>query len=375
MQLAHLSDLHVSQRGSLLVQSRGLLREANNTDEWKTIANHEAWRVQVSRAARKKFMRRDQLRLLDDTDVIIRQLKLKKSSNEDELVAEFLGLAKMRIEHSASVLSKDFPDKGKVRELLRMDPTNTNLRFCAAAHQLLDSPPDWVLLTGDLTDDGIGYALIEEGLKDFVAEARVLVTPGNHDIYPSPSILTRKSERMTVADKRRLWGGFCARIGQPVSSPAMVELDPGVILVILDSAHPTKIPGSHSGAVLEHELQYLQGYFSHRPKELRLCCLHHHIINPPHNVTGNAPIQAAMRLRNAKKVSDILSELDFTVLMNGHRHLGYRYHPAHAPLYLSAPSTTLGCKSGQAPYYWQLSISSGKLQDVSAVEIHDLKGL
>lgn len=372
MLIAHLSDIHVSQQGSILTQSRARVREANGDDTWQTVAKHQGWRVQASRAATKKFARRDKLRLLDARDVIVQQLKLKKSVVEEEVVDEFLALAKMRIDHSAQALTANFPSKSEMAELLQLDPKNTNLRFCAVVHQLLDAPPDWVLLTGDLTDDGVGYELIEEGLKSFIQDGRLLATPGNHDIYPSPPIVTHKSDRMSVAEKRRVWGGFCARIGQSPGTPTVVELAAGVVLAILDSAHPTKIPGSHSGAILEHELHFLQGYFSHRPAELRLCCLHHHIVNPPNSLTGNAPMQAAMRLRNAKLVSQVLSELDFQVVMNGHRHLGYRYHPAHAPLYLSAPSTTLGCRSGQAPYYWQLRIGEGKVREVQAVAISAL---
>jgi len=76
-----------------------------------------------------------------------------------------------------------------------------------------------------------------------------------------------------------------------------------------------------------------------------------------------------MRLRNAKRVFTLMQELGFHLVMNGHRHVGYRYHPARAPLFLSAPSSTIGCRSGQKPYYWRIEVGREGLGAVREVPI------
>ena len=43
--------------------------------------------------------------------------------------------------------------------LLAEDPINSNIRFCAVAYALRDANPDWILISGDLTDDGVGHDL------------------------------------------------------------------------------------------------------------------------------------------------------------------------------------------------------------------------
>jgi hypothetical protein len=76
-----------------------------------------------------------------------------------------------------------------------------------------------------------------------------------------------------------------------------------------------------------------------------------------------------MRLRNAKEVYAQLKELGFRLVMNGHRHVGYRFHPAMAPLFLSSPSSTIGCRSGARPYYWQIEVDRHGLHQVKECPI------
>jgi hypothetical protein len=53
-------------------------------------------------------------------------------------------------------------------------------------------------------------------------------------------------------------------------------------------------------------------------------------------------------------------------VLNGHRHVGYRYHPSHAPMFVSAPSATLGCRSGASPrpFYWCIELRDGEVGNV-----------
>lgn len=372
MIIAHLSDLHVSHFGTSLTQLRGPAREAREKgwEEVRRLAGD--WLIEARRAENSRFMWKDRLRLVDPDGVVHDEVKVG-ADGQPEAVASLEALQRRRVAVSAATLARGLPDPEALSALLAQDPDNGNLRFCAVAAQLRAQDPDWVLVTGDLTDDGVGFELIEAGLAPWIERGRLVVIPGNHDIYPSPPLLTASSARKSELDKRRLWGGFCARLGQPASGSFLVELAPQVLLVCLDSAHPPRIPGSASGMVQPHELAQLSGALSQRPAgELRLACLHHHIANPPIGALGSAPVQAGMRLRNAREVLDVLQEHGVEVVMNGHRHVGYRYHPAHHPLFLSAPSTTMGCRSGASPFYWRIALEGAAVRDIREVPIEAL---
>jgi hypothetical protein len=94
--------------------------------------------------------------------------------------------------------------------------------------------------------------------------------------------------------------------------------------------------------------------------------VHHHVVNLPMRAVGLAPLQLGIRLRNAKRVYEFLCAERFAAVLNGHRHVGYRYHPTRAPMFVSAPSATLGChsRSTEGPYYWRIEISGGRLGSV-----------
>lgn len=357
MIIAHLSDIHISKYGTLLVQRRGLPREARPDEKaWETMLEVDGWRVETRRAGQTRFSWRDRMRLVDPDGLIHHESNVPKDTekpNPEELLALQTRRARVSIER----LANDWPSRAQIDAWLGEDPHNGNLRWCAIAHQLREENPDYVLITGDLTDDAEGFELIEAGLAPFIAEGRLIVIPGNHDIYPSPPLVTVASARKTELDKRRLWGAFTKRIGVEASGCFVRDLGEGVLLLCLDSSHPPRIPASASGYVQPHELYQLAGQLdASGPGQLRLACVHHHIANPPPTALGSVPFQTGMKLRNAREVLDVLESLDVRVIMNGHRHIGYRFQPSGSPLFLSAPSTTMGCRSGAKPFYWRLHI-------------------
>ncbi len=374
MIIAHLSDLHISRFGTSLTQTRALSRAATEGDPWETIREEAGgWRIQALRATQSRLRWKDRLRLVDPSGIIHDAIKIKKGE-EEQSVAGLVALMERRQRVSAGALAASFPSAQELAALLAEDWDNGNLRFCAVAHQLRRDAPDWLLVTGDLTDDAEGFELIEAGFAPFIEARRLVCIPGNHDIYPSPPLVTSPSARKTEAGKRRLWGTFAARVGMPAGGSHVAMLGPSVALACLDSCHPPRIPASASGLVQLHELPQVVGALDTLAgaEGLRLACLHHHITNPPRTALGSSPFQPGMRLRNARSVLEALSGAGVSVIMNGHRHLGYRYQPAGGPLFLSAPSTTMGCQSGQPPFYWQINVGPEGLGAIREVPIEAL---
>jgi 3',5'-cyclic AMP phosphodiesterase CpdA len=357
--LAHLSDLHVSRFGghvTSLATRRLHGRAARHGQAWDAVDAVEGWRVE----RREKV-----LRLIDSEGAVHETRKL--AGNEAAACAELLERARERQRSEHSRLAASLPTPADVERLLRDDPDNTNLLFCRAAQRLAEDEPDWVALTGDVTDDGVGYDLILAALKPWVEKKRLLAVPGNHDIYDSMPFFVPAHARRTESQKRDQWGDFATRLGLPPGGAWVHELSEGTRVCGMDSCLPARTPFSASGAVSDEALAFLESVLKAVPEDgLRIAMLHHHVVNLPFKPTGWAPWQLGLRLRNAKQVYEFLVNHRFSLVLNGHRHVGYRYHPNHAPMFVSAPSATLGCRSGAAPrpFYWRVEIDGPEVTGV-----------
>jgi 3',5'-cyclic AMP phosphodiesterase CpdA len=361
MVIAHLSDLHVSRFGEHVtsLRTRGLHGWRQRRGErWELVEEVQAaWRIE---------RRLRELRLVDDGGIVHARKRIEPTG-EVELRRALAELASERLIADQRRLAAELPDLATVEALLREDPTNTNLLFCRAAYCVRQDQPDWVLVSGDVTDDGVGYELVLAALAPFVERGRLLAVPGNHDVYDSPPLVVPRHARTGRRIKRERWAAFAARLGLPPDGAWVRTLDDGAILCGLDSCVPARTPFSASGAVTTESLATIEAALAEVPPEAcRLAMLHHHVVNLPLRAGGWAPWQLGMRLRNAKEVYDFLQRHQFRGVLNGHRHVGYRYHPSHAPLFVSAPSTTLGCRSRvvDRPYYWRIEVTDGEIASV-----------
>jgi 3',5'-cyclic AMP phosphodiesterase CpdA len=365
--IAHLSDLHVSRYGEHVtsLKTAGFRQKpVEDEDEgWEALESLDGWRIQ--RRTRKRWGGREavlEVRLLDEAGYV--QLRLKGTPEESSgLTQQLRGLVDERHRTAHDRLCRRLPSFEQIQALLDKDPTNTNLLFCRAAHRIREANPDWVVLTGDLTDDGIGYDLVLKAFAPFVDQGRLLAIPGNHDVYSSPPLVVPSRDKKPVKVKRGLWKEFARVLGLPEEGPWIRELPEGVVVVGLDSCTPAWTPLSASGEVPQPVLDGLEAMLPPDAR-CRIALLHHHVVNPPIQSVNRTPWQLGMRLRNAKEVYDTLVRLSFACVLNGHRHLGYRYHPAHAPLFVSAPSATLGCRTGAAPYFWRILVEGGEVASV-----------
>src|SRR5579871_4877755 len=347
--LAHLSDLHVSRFGghvTSLASRRLHGRRAKRGDGWTPVEELDGWRVEQRERA---------LRLVDSDGVVHGADKAKGADATGVSALIAVARERQRTEHRR--LAASLPSDEERERLLEKDPHNTNLLFCRAAARLRADAPDWVLITGDLTDDGVGYDLILAALEPWVKTRRLLAVPGNHDLYDSPPLFVPAHARRPASLKRELWAAFALRLGLPPGGAWVHELGDQIRVCGLDSCNPARTPLSASGAVTDEALAFLDSALKGTPADgVRIAMLHHHVVNLPFRPTGWAPWQLGIRLRNAGPVYQFLVEHQFTLVMNGHRHVGYRYHPNHAPLFVSAPSATLGCRSGAAPspFFWRV---------------------
>ena len=370
MIIAHLSDFHICRHGLRLSQFQDVARRAASNKGWETIREEGDWYIQLRDGNGRKLLLRDRMRLVDEVGAVHRVVRVGRGRRARANAMDLL-LAHMEARERTTprALAVRFPPLEDLELLLSLDPDNINLRFCAVAHAMRDINPDHIIITGDLTDDAEGFELILEGLEPFFASQRVSFVPGNHDLYPSPPIWVAKSHRKTEAEKRMFWATFASSVGMPPSGSHVRTLAPGILLACLDSCNRAKVPGSASGLVPIRELHDIARQLDSTGKHVRLACLHHHVLNPPAHGFGIAPLQPGMRLRNAKQVFASLKNLDFQLVMNGHRHVGYRFHPARAPMFLSSPSSTIGCRTGERPFFWRIDVDSAGINRIDEVPV------
>jgi len=332
--------------------------------KWEVVVQKDSWRIEKHQS--KATLKSQWIyRLIDHEKRIHRKVKSRDKSNEEMIIAELLKLKDIREKNSCHYLADHWPDLHQVDGLLKNDPENANLRFCAVAHALRQQKPDWIIITGDLTDDGVGYDLIKAGLQPFVKTKRLVCIPGNHDLYPTPPLWTANALRKSSEVKKKLWADFASHLQLPQHGSYVMALSEDVLLAYFDSLHPGYLPASSSGHLPLKELQAIKQLMDQlNPGAVKLACLHHPILNMTLKELGLINYQPGMKLRNAKEVLNNIKQIGFSAVMKGHRHVGYKYHMKDGPLFLSAPSTTYGCRSGAKPFYWSLEINNSKIRSI-----------
>jgi hypothetical protein len=146
-------------------------------------------------------------------------------------------------------------------------------------------------------------------------------------------------------------------------------------MACFDSCHPPKTPGSASGLVPHRDLDAVEDELRQHGSGANIAVLHHHVVNIPYDGGSVAPFQPGMRLRNAKSVFNSMRDMGFDAVLNGHRHVGYRFEFAGGPAYISSPSTTAGCRTGEPPFFWLIDVDREGINSVRAVPVPLLRNL
>jgi 3',5'-cyclic AMP phosphodiesterase CpdA len=372
--LAHVSDFHVSAFGDTfhdrkhLVKRSARLAETSPT-KWEVLWEECGWRVLHERGAR-----RGKIQLVDPEGYAHGVPSVKDGGGSLDPVERAAGKACRLEARRAGTLAKGPPTDGALAVLQQATPTNANVRLLRAARAVESNDVDAVIMTGDLTDDGEGYDLIESAFARWRAKDRLFAVPGNHDLYLFPMAGSLRP-KPTAEGKRAAWRAFAERIGltlDPSGAWCRPLPEGRAILVGLDScARPQRRFFRHNGAIGPEQIEYLRGVSGTRAwKEAthRLVALHHHVVPLPHGVGRGAPSEIGMRLDDAKTVAEVFDEVGVTLVMHGHRHVSEQRQPAGSNFkILASPSLTLGCRSGDVPSFWRIEL--GDYANVTRVRI------
>lgn len=361
--IAHVSDLHVSPFGDVMHDRGRMVRRGGrpfplDPVHHRVVAESDGWRVLDDRRSRKPRL------FLLDPQGYAHPIPTPKAVAEPDPIRRALSRAQALERRRAVTLAAAPPDDATLDALLAETPDNTNLRLLCAARRVVATRPDLVLVTGDLTDDGEGYELIEAAFRDHAESGRLLVIPGNHDQYLLP-LASSVRPRPTHAGKRAAYRAFAARLGLTLDeSGGFVRALPEAraIVVGLDSClRPQPRFYRQNGGIGAAQLAWLRAIAqtpAWRTARHRIVALHHHVVPLGHGVGRRMPTEIAMRLNDAVAVATELNEIGCTFVLHGHRHISEERHPAGCNFrLLAAPSLTLGCKSGDGPSYWRVELA------------------
>ncbi|MCC6749996.1 MAG: metallophosphoesterase [Deltaproteobacteria bacterium] len=350
MRLAHLSDLHLSRYG----ETGTWTQRGEDEEGWEQLHAWQRWSIE---GLKDKKNRPDRVRLVDPEGVVHWVKGWPKK--DDKLIGSMLSLAMERHLTSSENLIKNRPAPEDLSALLKVDRHNTNLLFLNLLEHLQRLTPEVIVLTGDMTDNGFGYALIEHYLKPWIDRHRLLVVPGNHDTY---EMFPRKGRKARIALREDGYKSFAEHVEcQANETGAYLRYVGDVAVVGLSSCKAPITILSASGEVTEDQLTWLRQLGTDRifaSARLRIALLHHHILRMPFELTGRQPIEMGMRLRNAAEVMRACTESGINMVFNGHRHHGYMVQLPGMPSVISSPSSTLGCKSTDMRYVWMVDLAA-----------------
>jgi 3',5'-cyclic AMP phosphodiesterase CpdA len=361
--LAHVSDLHVSAFGDTLHDRARLIRRTARLADTSASRFDVCWEEGQWRVLRERNKKRADVTLIDPDGYGHPVPSARETGSLLDPVERAAAKACRLEARRAVTLAASTPGAGALASMLETTPTNTNLRLLRAARAVAEHGADAVIITGDCTDDGDGWELVEAAFAPWLARRRLLVIPGNHDLYLFP-ISSSARPRPTHASKRARWLDFALHAGLEIEKcgawkRSIKEAD--AVVVGLDScARPQRAFFRQNGAIGLDQLAWLRELGKTRDwreARHRVVLFHHHVVPLPIGVGKRAPTEIGMRLDDGRAFAEALSDVGATLVMHGHRHVSERRHPAGFDFELfAAPSLTLGCKSGDAPSFWRIEM-------------------
>ncbi len=221
----------------------------------------------------------------------------------------------IRQEERVSVIAQISDIHVRPRGRRYQDLVDSNAMFAQAVATLnrLDPAPDFVLISGDLTDEGRPdeYAM----LRELLAPLRLpyAVMPGNHD------------------HRRFLREAFADHAWLPREGELHFGIDAGAIrLLALDST----VPGFHHGELSPASLDWLERELVEHARRRVMIALHH----PPF-ATG-IPYLDLYGMTNVKPLRDLVARhANVDRIVAGHVHRSMHARLGNVPV-LTCPSTT-----------------------------------
>lgn len=361
--VAHVSDFHISSFGDTLHDRGQLIKRTTNVADVSPARFEPCWAEGGWRVLRERNRKKGAVVLVDPDGYGHPVPSTRETGGPLDPVERAAAKACRLEARCARTLAASPPSEGALAQMLETTPHNTNLRFLRAVRAVTEQNVDAVIVTGDCTDDGEGWELVEAAFAPWRQRRRLFIIPGNHDLYLFP-IASSARPRPTHDSKRTRWHEVAERTGlelQPCGAWKRTLDEADAIVVGLDScSRKQRAFFRQNGAIGPEQLGWLSevaGTYEWKKARHRIVVCHHHVVPLPVGVGRRAPTELGMRLDDGRTFAETLAQVGATLVMHGHRHVSERRHPAGFDFeLLAAPSLTLGCKSGDAPSFWRVEL-------------------
>lgn len=232
-------------------------------------------------------------------------------------------------------LSPDLFDDGKAFARMKATSAGKDLEHIPAMMEALvweiaQTPPDLLLVTGDLTFNGEYQSMVElaQYFKQIEAYGtEVSVIPGNHDIHSGwarkfTGEEMERVEQVTPEDFRTLFADFgydLAVFSDPNSLSYIIEPKPGFTFLMLDtnaySETKSTKPPSAEGHIKPETYAWIREYMELQQDKNELILVGHHpLINHSGRQGGKFALEDAETARN------FFVELGGQIGLSGHIH-------------------------------------------------------
>ena len=209
-------------------------------------------------------------------------------------------------------------DHGYAGVLCAMQNPLLTLSFCAEAAKK-ELPPELILFSGDLTEDGApeDYRLVKEKLTELFGDIPILVTPGNHDCKEA----FRKGWTDCADPAARDGTG---KTSGGLSAPWHTYTDLGSFAVIsFDSSKE----GCPNGLIDSVRLDWLSDTIHKNGTKPFIFMTHHHLL-PRQHATPSVSYDA--------RLTDLLKNAPLICTITGHTHYHFADIFADHPYYTTA---------------------------------------
>ena len=184
--IAHVSDLHVSEFGDTFHDRLRVVKRSANVASVDAAKYDVVWEEAGWRVIHERGKRRGKVGLVDPESYLHPIPSVKESGGLLDPIERAAAKACRLEARRASVLARHLPGAGALRHLFDATPRNSNVRLLRAVAALEEQNPDAVVITGDLTDDGAGFELVEAAFARWKDKGMLFAIPGNHDLYLFP---------------------------------------------------------------------------------------------------------------------------------------------------------------------------------------------
>jgi len=209
---AHVSDLHVSTFGDTFHDRARIVKRSVHVADANDARYDEKWSEAGWRVLHQRGAKAARIALVDPEGYAHAVPSARASGGMVDPVERAAAKACRLEARRANTLAQAVPSDGALRTLQQATPKNSNVRLLRAVRFVDESEVDAVIITGDITDDGDGYELVEAAFQRYKDQGRLLAIPGNHDLYLFP-LAGSGRPRPTAESKRAAWRAFAERIG------------------------------------------------------------------------------------------------------------------------------------------------------------------